>query len=458
MSSDFEGYKDKSIKILQKFGAKTWSRIKIDNKYGDYEGIVLPRNKFAEDGFVEIKLKNGYNLGIPLDTETKIDILSQEPPMHINFEQPLPAKKAGLPRVQLLGTGGTIASKLDYNTGGVTPAFEPGELFAAVPELANTCNLETEMVFKIFSEDMKFDNYVTMARKIAETANKGVDGIMIGHGTDTMSYTAAALSFLVKDLSVPVVLVGAQRSSDRPSSDGAINLINAATVAGKADIAEVVLCMLGSTNHQYGFIHRGTRFRKMHSSMRHTFRTIGDTPLGMVENGQITFFKEDRKHRPQQKLTTIAAKNIEKKVGLLYAYPGMPTDAVDYFVDKGYKGLVIAGTGLGHVPHDTLKGFERAKEAGMFTVMTLQTLWGFTGMDVYETGREEQALGIIPGQDMLPEVATMKLAYLLGNYTDPAEIRRLITTNIAGEILPGEPVNGFEVMQGVEHLIKKPYQ
>ena len=249
------------------------------------------------------------------------------------------------------------------------------------------------MVYKIFSEDMKPAYWLKMAQKIAETANSGVDGIMIGHGTDTMSYSAAALSFLVKDLSIPVVLVGSQRSSDRPSSDAALNLINAATVAGKADLAEVVLCMLGSTNHQYGFIHRGTRFRKIHSSVRHTFRTIGDVPLGMVQDGTVSFFKKDIKHRPKERLTTTAATNIEEKIGLIYAYPTMPVDLIDFYVDKGYRGLVLAGTGLGNFPHDTFQALERANEAGLIMVMTVQTLWGYTGMDVYETGREEQAIG-----------------------------------------------------------------
>lgn len=452
--NDYEGYKEKSIVILKKFGAKTWSRIKIKNANGESEGVILPRNKFAPDGYIEIKLKNGYNIGIELDDQTEITVIKHELPMQVKFQQEKPPVQSGLPKVKLLGTGGTIASRLDYTTGGVIPAFEPGELFAAVPELAKICNLDTEVVYKIFSEDMKPSYWLKMAQKVAAEANSGVDGIMIGHGTDTMSYTAAALSFLVQDLSVPVVIVGSQRSSDRPSSDAAINLINAATVAGKADMAEVCICMLGSTNHQYGFMHRGTRVRKMHSSVRHTFRTIGDVPLGMVDNGEITFFNKTVKHRPVPKTTTLAAKKVEDKVGLLYAYPGMPTDAVDYYVDKGYKGLVLAGTGLGHFPHDTFKGIERAKEAGMIMVMALQTLWGFTGMDVYETGREEQAMGIIPGQNMLPEVAMTKLAYLLGNYSDPAEIKRLIQTNLAGEITLGEPINGFQVFQGVEHLIK----
>jgi len=298
-NNEFEGYKPKSIKILKKFGAKTWSKIRIKTKTNTIpsEGIILPRNQFAPDGFVEIKLKNGYNIGIPLDSSTEIEVLGQEPKMEVKFDPTKIKKNKKLPNVALLGTGGTISSRLDYVTGAVIPAFEPAELFTAVPELADVCNLETDVVFKIFSENMKPKYWLDLAKNIAKKVNAGIDGIMIAHGTDTITYSSAALSFLLRDLKVPVVLVGSQRSSDRPSSDAAINLLNAANVAGNADLAEVVVSMLGSSAHDYGFIHRGTRVRKMHSSTRHAFRSIDSSPLGMVRDGNIKFFTDDFKKR-----------------------------------------------------------------------------------------------------------------------------------------------------------------
>ena len=189
------------------------------------------------------------------------------------------------PNVKLFGTGGTIASRLDYRTGAVIPAFSPGELYGAVPELADVCNIRTEKLFAVFSENMGPDQYMTLARAIGEEIANGVDGIMIGHGTDTLHHTAAALSFMVQNPPVPIILVGSQRSSDRPSSDAALNLIHATTAAGHGDIAEVLVCMFGPTSDEYGFLHRGTRVRKMHSSYRSTFRTIGDTPVATV-NGE----------------------------------------------------------------------------------------------------------------------------------------------------------------------------
>jgi glutamyl-tRNA(Gln) amidotransferase subunit D len=190
----------------------------------------------------------------------------------------------------------------------------------------------------------------------------------------------------------------------------------------------------------------------MHSSVRHTFRTIGDIPLGKIENGEITYFKNDirRKSAIDKNILTTAAPKIESKVGMLYMHPGFGPDVVDHYIDKGYKGLIIVGTGLGHGPHAIFNSLKRAQEQGITMVMALQTLWGFTGMDVYETGRELQEFGVIPGQNMLPEVAFAKLCWVLGNYSNPQEIKKIMMTNVAGEITDGEPDNGFLVKQGIE--------
>ncbi|MHA1733317.1 MAG: Glu-tRNA(Gln) amidotransferase subunit GatD [Promethearchaeota archaeon] len=445
MTMTLEGYKGEALKILEKAGAKIWDILAITTPTGSYEGILLPRNKFAPPDYVEIKLDNGYNVGLKVQDGMEVAIKGNREAHYKIPEKKFPTRK-GKPDVVILGTGGTIASRLDYITGGVTPAFTPGELFSAVPELADICNVQTEIVFEIFSEDMK-PKYWGQLAKMVEKKAPDVDGFVIGHGTDTMSYTSAALAFMLDDLNVPVVLVGSQRSSDRPSSDAALNLINAVTVASKAPFAEVVLTMLGTTSHAAGYIHRGTLVRKMHSSVRHTFRTIGDVPLGKVESGKVELFQDDYRRRGDSR--PVARPNFEEKVGLVYSYPGMDADLVEHFIDKGYKGLVLAGTGLGHFPHDTFEALKRANEEGMVLGMTVQTLWGYTGMDVYETGREEQALGIIPCQNMLPEVAYVKLGWLLGNYS-VEEAKKLLPVNLKGEILDGEPRKGYLVLQGIE--------
>ncbi len=428
------GYKGKGKDILAKNGINIWDILHIKTKSGEYEGIILPRNEYSDPDYIEIKLENNYNIGIKASNIIEIKKIGKKE-AHYKIPEKIFPKNTKLPNITLLGTGGTVASRLDYTTGAVIPSFTPGELFSAVPELAEICNLETEIVFEILSENMKPDYWQKLAEKVAKAANSGKDGVIIGHGTDTMGYTSAALSFMLKDLSIPVVLVGSQRSSDRPSSDAALNLINAATVAS-SDIAEVVVTMLGSSAHDYGLIHKGTLVRKMHSSVRHTFRTIDDIPLGMVKNRKITMFKNN--YRKRSNSETITLTNFEKKVALLYSYPGMENEIIEFYIDKGYKGIVFAGTGLGHVSTTIYDSVERAIQEGITVLMTTQTLHGFVGMNVYSTGRELQNMGVIPGKNVLPEVGYVKLGWVLGQTNDPEKIEELLLKNVAGEFIDRE--------------------
>ena len=408
--------------------------MQIKTQEGDFEGILLPRNEYSSPDYIEIKLKNNYNIGINALYVIEMKKLGKKEARYKIPEKKFPKNK-NLPDVILLGTGGTVASRLDYTTGAVIPSFTPGELYSAVPELAGICNLETEIVFELLSENMRPEYWQQLAEKVEKAANSGKDGVVIGHGTDTMGFTGAALSFMLSDLSVPVVLVGSQRSSDRPSSDAALNLINAVTVA-TSDIAEVVVCMLGSSAHDYGLIHKGTLVRKMHSSVRHTFRTIDDIPLGIIRNREIKMFKQD--YRKRSKTETKAITNFEKKTALIYSYPGMNNEIIEFYTDKGYKGLVIAGTGLGHVSTEIYSSIERAIQEGIIILMTVQTLHGFAGMNVYSTGRELLNLGVIPGQNLLPETGYVKLGWVLGHTNDPNEIKELLLKNIAGEFIERE--------------------
>jgi glutamyl-tRNA(Gln) amidotransferase subunit D len=430
-----KGYKDKVRTFLSKKDLALWDILEIKSKKGNYKGILLPRNELSPSGYVELKLKNNYNIGIPVEDIESIEKVGRREAKYRIIEKEFPQKE-GLPEVTLLGTGGTVASRLDYTTGAVIPAFSPGELFTAVPELAEVCNLDTEMVFKILSENMRPEYWQKLAEKIAKIANSGRDGVIIGHGTDTMGFTAAALSFMLKDLSIPVVLVGSQRSSDRPSSDAAINLINAAVVASSSDIAEVVVSMLGSTSHEYGLIHRGTLVRKMHSSVRHAFRTLNDIPLGMVKDRRVKMFKNDYKKRDDADTKTQTA--FEEKVALVHFYPGLSNEQIETYIDNGYKGLVLAGTGLGHVSTSVFESLERALEEEIVVLMTTQTLHGFVDMDVYSTGRELQQLGVLPGKSMLPEVAYVKMGWVLGQTDNIQKAKKLLQTNLAGEILDRE--------------------
>ncbi|MHA1238357.1 MAG: Glu-tRNA(Gln) amidotransferase subunit GatD [Candidatus Odinarchaeia archaeon] len=451
-NNNIQGYRGYAKEKLEKAGVGVWSVVRIERGGKIFEGIILPRSELGDDQHIVLKLNNGYNIGVKIDEDTKITEISRKPSEYhlpkvsVEFD---PAK----PNVVLLGTGGTVASRLDYRTGAVIPAFTPEELLSAVPELADICNLTPKTIFEILSENMTPEHWIKIAETIAEEINENnVDGVIVAHGTDTMSYTASALSFMLKNLPVPIVLVGSQRSSDRPSSDAALNLISAATVAAKGDLAEVVVCMHGRSGDDYCLIHRGTRVRKMHSSRRDTFRTIGDKPLGMVKNGAITFFKEDRKKRGKGKVKLDT--KLDEKVALIYYYPGMKPDILHHIIQTDYHGVVIAGTGLGHVGRSLFPEIKKCIELNIPVVMTVQTIWGFTGMQVYETGRELLAMGVIPGANMLPETALVKLMWVLGHTRDMDEVRRLMTTNLVGEITEREPYDGFLVLQGIEPEIE----
>jgi glutamyl-tRNA(Gln) amidotransferase subunit D len=457
MESTLKGYKGRALEVLKSFNMRVWGEAKIKTTRGDFQGVLLPRSENDDDSHIVIKLKTGYNIGINIDTIQDMKEYNFKEIQYKIPEREFPTSK-DKQNVKLFGTGGTIASRLDYRTGAVIPAFSPGELYGAVPELADICNLSTEKLFAVFSENMGPAQYIILAKAIGEEIKKGTHGIIIGHGTDTMSHTAAALSFMVQNSPIPIVMVGSQRSSDRPSSDAALNLIHAAKTASDSDIAEVMVCMFGPTSDEYGLLHRGTRVRKMHSSYRSTFRTVGDIPLAMVDRNKITPLRQDYNHRRDDRKAVITPV-FEERVSLLYYYPNMNPDIIDAMVDLGYKGIVIAGTGLGHVNKLLYPAIERAVSKGVAIYMTVQTLWGYVNMFVYDTGRDLMALGIIPAENMLPEVAYIKLGWALGQTSDISKVKDIMLTPVAGEITEREPYNGYLIYQGgipeVEEFIKK---
>lgn len=457
MAEDFKGYKGRALEILKSYQAQVWGDSEIKTTRGDFRGIILPRSENDDDRHIVLKLATGYNVGIDVDTIRGMKEFGRKEAHYKIPEKEFPVSP-NKPNVKLLGTGGTIASRLDYRTGAVIPAFSPGELYGAVPELADICNLSTEKLFAVFSENMGPQQYMTLAKAIGKEIENGIDGIIIGHGTDTLHHTAGALTFMVQNSPVPIILVGSQRSSDRPSSDAALNLMHSAKAAAESDIAEVMVCMFGPTSDEYGLLHAGTRVRKMHSSYRSTFRTVGDIPLAMIDREKITPLHTDYNPRRDDRQVTILP-YFEEKVALVYYYPNMHPDIIDSLVDNKYRGIVIAGTGLGHINKPVYPAIERAVKAGVAIYMTVQTLWGYVHMFVYDTGRDLMAKGIIPTENMLPEVAYVKLGWALGQTDDLSKVKELMLTPICREITPREPYNGYLIYQGgvpeVEKFLKK---
>jgi glutamyl-tRNA(Gln) amidotransferase subunit D len=457
VTDNYRGYRGEALEALTTYGAQVWSDVEIRTDGGTFVGIVLPRSETADQHHIVLKLRSGYNIGIAAGSVRAISVHGRREAHYKIPEKEFPFDP-GKPRVKLLGTGGTIASRLDYRTGAVIPAFSPGELYGSVPELADLCNLETEKLYGVFSENMGPEQWIGTAKAIGREIEKGVQGIVIGHGTDTMHHTAAILSFMVQGSPVPIVMVGSQRSSDRPSSDAALNLMHSVKTAAESDIAEVMVCMFGPTSDVYGLLHRGTRVRKMHSSYRSTFRTIGDIPLAMVSRDTITPLRQDYKRRRNDR-DVLLNTAFEEKVSIVYYYPNMKPDIIESLIDNGYRGIVIAGTGLGHVNKPLYPSLKRAREKNIAVYMTVQTLWGYVQMYVYDTGRDMMELGVVPGANMLPEVAYMKLGWALGQTDDLEKVRQIMMTPVAGEITEREPSNGYLVFQGgvpeVEEFISR---
>ncbi|NLN95667.1 MAG: Glu-tRNA(Gln) amidotransferase subunit GatD [Bacteroidales bacterium] len=458
MSDDFfQGYKGKALKTLKKYQVRVWGHVHVNTTRGVFHGTILPRAENDDSNHIVLKIPSGYNLGINVANIIEMTETDYKKVSYKIAEKKFPFSPE-LPNVKLFGTGGTIASRLDYRTGAVIPAFSPGELYGSVPELASICNLSTEKLFSIFSENMGPDQYRKLAIAIGKEIESGIDGIVIAHGTDTMHYTAAVLTFMVQNPPIPIVLVGSQRSSDRPSSDAALNLMYATTAAGHGNIAEVMVCMFGSTSDKYGFLHRGTRVRKMHSSCRSTFRTLSDHPLATVTLDGVKPLKSKYNQRRKDKKVKILP-FFEEKVALVYYYPNMQPDIIEMMIERGYRGIIIAGTGLGHINKPLYPAIEKAVKNNIAVYMTVQTLWGYANMFVYETGRDLIAKGVIPAENMLPEVAYIKLGWALGQTSDLEEVKRIMLAPVNDDITLREPYNGYLVYQGgvpeVEEFIRK---
>ncbi len=431
------GMSRKIEEFMKRHNLEVGDLIRVVKRDGDehltFEGLVMPPYELSPGETLTIKLDNGYNIGILIDTIEGVEVLgkaAEKPEMA--FQEVLP-RKEGLPNVTILGTGGTIASRIDYKTGAVHPAFTAEELARAVPEIFDMANITPKLIMNILSEDMKPEYWKRIAQEVAEALNSGYDGVVIAHGTDTMSYTASALSFMLRNLTKPVVLVGAQRSSDRPSSDSAMNLTCGVKMA-TSDVAEVMVVMHGETSDTYCLAHRGTKVRKMHTSRRDAFRSINDIPIARVWKDRIEFLRGDYRRRSQGEVEV--DDRMDERVAMLKVYPGVRGEILDFLVDKGYRGVVIEGTGLGHVPGDFIPHVERAVEEGVAVCVTSQCLYGRVNLNVYSNGRKLLRAGAIPCEDMLPETAYVKLMWVLGHTEDLKEVREMMLTNYAGEITP----------------------
>jgi len=398
------------------------------------EGLLMPRYwTRKEENYLVLKLPSGYNVGVRVDSATKVSMLGKgQAPQFIR--PPSPAQKPNLPKVSIVSTGGTIASKVDYRTGAVKPALDAEDLYSVVPELADLADIQANVLFSLFSENIGPQEWTKIAEYVADQARNGADGVVIAHGTDTLAYTAAALSFAFTVLPIPVVLVGSQRSSDRPSSDAASNLIAATSVAGLAPFAEVVVAMHDWISDEKIAVHRGTKVRKCHTSRRDAFRSVNVKPIAYYDLVHRTLELDGGRHGPRRKGSTpVLQPQFDPNVALIKFHPGISAGIIDWATAAGCKGLILEGTGLGHVGDAVFSSIERAVNNGVVVGMSSQCIWGRVHMNVYSTGRDLLRIGVLPLGDMLAETALVKMMWAFGHKNEPEEVRKIMLTNVANE-------------------------
>lgn len=392
----------------------------------------MPRTELGDSDHIVIKLRNGYNAGIRANPELAIAFLEEGVRPSFTTPRPPPGNEK-LPHVTIVSTGGTIASRVEYRTGAVRPALSAEDLQSVVPELSNIARVRAEILFSLLSENITPKHWTEISKAVARRIEAGDAGVVVAHGTDTMAYTAAALSFALEDLPCPVVMVGSQRSSDRPSSDAPLNLTAAVNTAANGPFAGVIVAMHENTSDDAVALHSGTKVRKCHTSSRDAFKSVNAPLVGRVTGDKIDVLDSSFGERVKNKKVKLNP-NFDERVLLLQIYPGLSPKILDWAIENQYRGIVLTGTGLGHANQDLFSSIGKAVQRGLLLTMTSQCLWGSTGMNVYDTGRDLLQLGVFPAGDMLPEVALVKMMWLLAQELSKDQVKTLMQRNIAGEL------------------------
>ena len=402
-------------------------------------GLIMPSK---EKNIISLKLDSGYNIGIEKNKISSSKLLKKESEKMQKKESSI-ITNPKLKTIAILHTGGTIASRVSYSTGAVSPSFSPGDLIEMFPELKDVANIKSKLIGNMFSEDLRFAHYNIMAKEI-EKELQNVDGIILGHGTDTIAFTSCALAFALENLNKPVILVGAQRSSDRSSSDAAMNLLCAAQFIAKSSFNKVAVCMHENSSDEFCTILPACNIKKLHTSRRDAFKTVNSEPIARVaKNGEVSFFEKYNQKEPKEKLKLKLFKE-NLKIGILRSHPNLSKEEVKMF--SKFNGLIIEGTGMGHTSINVVDKYTKenglilneikklAKKIPVF--MSPQCIFGRVDMNVYDSGRKLIEAGVLGNyNNMTLEAAFIKLAWLLSNYTK-REVNTLISENMHGELSP----------------------
>jgi len=411
----------------------------------DFKGTLIHGDLIdRKDGRLILKLKSGYDIALKENEISHIKLIKKSEKTEERKPANLKIEDLNDADVGIITTGGTIGSKVDYKTGGVSPTFTAEDVVNLSPDIKVYGKMYITNLMNVFSENMTPKNWIDIAKEAATHIKKGVKGVVVTMGTDTMHYAASALSFMLNPLSAPIVITGAQRSGDRGSTDGSTNLLASVIAAKKWDGGEAVICMHANMSDEYNFILRGNKARKMHTERRDAFRPINIKPLGKVYiDGRIENINEHREKSEETKIDT----KIDEKVALLMSYPSFDGKIIDYYVDEGIHGLVIAATGFGNLPtanENLIKALKHANEKGVPIVITSQTVYGRTNKFVYKTSREMSSFqNIIYVDDMTTETAFTKLMFVLGHRKKLEDINEMMRTPLAGEMSERSEIDEF---------------
>ena len=446
---DIDGYKEKSLKLISESEVSVGDTIHVKTHDDEFTGILMPRYELADENHIVIKLKSGYNIGIKTANIQSITKIIQGLGQNVSvetFKREHLKEVEVLPKIALISTGGTITSKIDYRTGGVSSALSASELYASIPELEKYASIDTDVILNEYSENLKPEHWTMIANKIAEKVKSNMYcGIIVSHGTDTMHYTASALSFALQNLPIPVVIVGAQRSSDRPSSDAALNLISATIFATKSQFSGVFVAMHASPSDEIVACHVGTRVRKNHTSRRDAFESIDITPVAMIKGDKIEIQTEQSEIKLQKRnadsSSFLVKPDFNNKVILLKYHPGFDPHLITHAIMSGYKAIIVEGTGLGHISRECFPQIQNAVKSGVMIFMTSQCIWGRTKMTVYDTGRDLLDMGVIPLSNMTSETATVKAMWVLANNKEIESAKKMMQENMANEIARVVPIS-----------------
>ena len=432
--------------LLKKFKAREGSRVKLSTAKGSFEGTLLPS---TDKSVISLKTKSGYNAGFDVKEVKHIQVLGAGKQVGKPKTVKL-VKYPEKPSITILHTGGTIASRVNYTAGGVIASFSTEDLMTMFPELTDVANFDAKLVSNMMSEDMRFTDYQKIAQAVAKEAKRGADGVIIGHGTDTLAFTAAALAFALEDIQIPVLLVGAQRSSDRGSSDAAMNLVCAAEFIAKTDFVGLGICMHESMQDDYCVILPATKTRKMHTSRRDAFKAINTKAIARInpKTREIEFIQKDYAKKDGKKSLKVKDK-FEEKVGVLRTHPNLFPETIKVFTQKKFKGLVLEGTGIGQAPtnvKENLPNYKALQEfikSGGIVVLTSQCIYGRVHENIYTNCRRLKEIGIIFAEDMITETAFVKLSWLLANYPKK-DVPRRFKENIRGEMTSCSKIDAFD--------------